>query len=116
MKVVGIKMKRWEGKITHSQYVRVNLVDFEHPFFGRVWHGVHILDLSSSLLNEAAKQKIRENGGRWPESWLEKPDRIRRKLDFQSLVSVFPCVVLNAILLVPLTRHLNLEIRHTHHV
>lgn len=89
MKVVGIKVKRWGGKITHSQYVRVNLVDCEHPFFSRVWHGAHILDASSPLLCDAAKQKIQENGGSWPESWLDKPDNIRRKLDFQSLVRSF---------------------------
>ena len=86
MKVVGIKMKRLEGKITHSQYVRVNLVDCEHPFFGRVWHVVHILDASSPLLTNTAKEKIRENGGSWPDNWFERHDKIRRKLDFQSLV------------------------------
>lgn len=86
MKVVGIKLKRFEGKITHSQYVRVNLVDYEHPFFGKVWHGVHILDGTSALLTDTAKQKIKENGGSWPDKWMERPDKIRRKLDFQSLV------------------------------
>lgn len=86
MKVVGIKVKRRGGKITHSQYVRVNLVDYEHPFFGRVWHGVHILDETSPLLNDNARHKLQENGGKgWPEDWLE-PAKIRRKLDFQSLV------------------------------
>ena len=49
MKVVGIKFKGRDGQITQSQYVRVNLVDFEHPFFSRVWHGkTFFLD---SLLN-----------------------------------------------------------------
>lgn len=73
--------------MTATQYVRVQLVDYEHPFFGRVWHGVHILDGSSPLLTAAAKQRIRENGGSWPTSWLEQgPQKIRRKLDFQSLV------------------------------
>jgi len=86
MKVVGIKMKRLEGKITHSQYVRVNLVDCEHPFFGRVWHVVHILDASSPLLTNTAKEKIMENGGSWPDNWFERHDKIRRKLDFHSLV------------------------------
>ncbi|KAL7540313.1 hypothetical protein ACHAXR_010015, partial [Thalassiosira sp. AJA248-18] len=86
MKVVGIKLKRWGGKITHSQYVRVNLVDCEHPFFGRVWHGVHILDSTSPLLSDNAKQRIKENGGSWPEAWLDRPAKIRRKLDFHSLV------------------------------
>ena len=86
MQVVGIKLKRWEGKASHSQYVRVNLVDFEHPFFARVWHGVHVLDATSPLLTDSAKKRIKENGGRWPETWLERPEKIRRKLDFQSLI------------------------------
>mmetsp|Transcript_8269 Transcript_8269/g.15478 ORF Transcript_8269/g.15478 Transcript_8269/m.15478 type:complete len:546 (-) Transcript_8269:135-1772(-) len=87
MKVVGIKAKTKDGKITHSQYVRVNLVDSEHPFFGRVWHGVHILDTDSPLLTNSAKERIRgEFNGSWPEEWLVKPEKIRRKLDFQSLV------------------------------
>lgn len=87
MKVVGIKNKYLDGKITHNQYVRVNLVDFEHPFFGRVWHGTHILDASSTLLTQQAKRQIRENQGRWPEKWLESSEKIRRKLSFHSLVS-----------------------------
>jgi len=86
MKVVGIKTQTKDGNITHSQYVRVNLVDCEHPFFGRVWHGVHILDGDSPLLNSSTKEKITEYGGSWPESWLLEPEKIRRKLDFQSLV------------------------------
>mmetsp|Transcript_29439 Transcript_29439/g.62539 ORF Transcript_29439/g.62539 Transcript_29439/m.62539 type:complete len:553 (-) Transcript_29439:137-1795(-) len=86
MKVVGIKSKRRDGKITYSQYVRVNLEDFEHPFFGKVWHGVHILDSTSPLLTDSAKQKIKVNGGSWPEQWFQQPEKVRRKLDFQSLV------------------------------
>ena len=47
MKVVGIKFKGPGGHVTHSQYVRVNLMDFEHPFLSRVWTGVHVLDSTS---------------------------------------------------------------------
>ena len=86
MKVVGIKMKSLDGKLTHTQYVRVPLVDFEHPFFGRVWHGVHILDGSSPLLKNSARQAINMNRGSWPDDWITNPDKIRRKLDFQNLV------------------------------
>lgn len=86
MKVVGIKFKGpGDGSITHSQYVRVNLVDFEHPFLSRCWHGVHILDDTSPLLTDRAKQRIRENNGSWPSSWFD-PDVIRSKLDFHDLV------------------------------
>jgi len=85
MKVIGVKHKRNGERITQSQYVRVNLVDFEHPFFSRVWHGVHILDGTSPLLKESAKKKIRENGGSWPSEWF-KPKVIHDKLDFEDLV------------------------------
>lgn len=86
MKVIGVKHKMNGERITQSQYVRVNLVDFEHPFFSRVWHGVHILDGTSPLLKESAKKKIRENGGSWPSEWF-KPKVIHDKLDFEDLVS-----------------------------
>ena len=85
MKVIGIKYKGRNGKITHSQYVRVNLVDFEHPFFSRVWHGVHILDSTSPLLTDKAKRKIKENGGSWPSDWFD-PEVIPSKLEFNDLV------------------------------
>ena len=86
MKVVGVKYKRRNGKIVQSQYVRVNLVDFEHPFFSRVWHGVHILDATSPLLKNNAKRLIKQNGGAWPTDWF-KPDLIDEVLDFDDLVS-----------------------------
>jgi len=86
MKVVGVKHKKFGGKISHTQLVRVNLVDYENPFFAQVWHGTHILDGSSPLLTQAARLKIRANGGSWPNKWFEKVDKIRRKLDFQHLI------------------------------
>lgn len=85
MKVVGIKFKGRNGKVTHSQYVRVNLVDFEHPFFSRVWHGVHILDATSPLLTDVARRRIQENGGSWPSEWFD-PEVIPGKLEFNDLV------------------------------
>ena len=85
MKVVGIKFKGHLGRVTHSQYVRVNLVDFEHPFLSRVWHGVHILDASSPLLTDKARQRIRKNHGLWPSNWFD-PDTIKSKLEFNDLI------------------------------
>jgi hypothetical protein len=64
----------------------VNLVDFEHPFFSRVWHGVHILDASSPLLTDKARQTIQANNGSWPSSWFEHPTIIQEKLDFEDLI------------------------------
>ena len=80
-------MKATGGKITHSQIVRVNLVDSEHPFFSRVWHGVHVLDDTSQLLTYEARKMIKENRGVWPKQWFDDPEIIREKLDFHSLVS-----------------------------
>jgi len=87
MKVVGVKYKKdpINGKVTQSQYVRVNLVNYEHPFLSRVWHGVHILDSSSPLLTDRARQRIEVNGGSWPSNWFD-PDIIRSKLDFHDLI------------------------------
>lgn len=85
MKVIGIKFKGSNGRVTHSQYVRVNLVDFEHPFLSRVWHGVHILDATSPLLTDRARQRIKDNNGSWPSAWFD-PDIIRSKLEFHELI------------------------------
>jgi hypothetical protein len=85
MKVIGIKFKGLLGKVTKSQYVRVNLTDFEHPFLSRVWHGVHILDATSPLLTDKARQRIKENKGSWPSNWFD-PDVIRSKLEFHDLI------------------------------
>merc|ERR1712087_746601 len=79
------KFKGPNGTVTHSQYVRVNLVDFEHPFLSRVWHGVHILDSTSPLLTDRARQRILENKGSWPSTWFD-PEVIRRKLEFEDLI------------------------------
>jgi hypothetical protein len=85
MKVIGIKFKGRNGRLTHSQYVRVNLVDFEHPFLSRVWHGVHILDATSPLLTDKARHRIKLNNGSWPSNWYD-PDVIRSKLEFHDLI------------------------------
>ena len=86
MKVVGIKYKSNEnGTSTHAEYVRVNLVDFEHPFLSRVWHGVHILDATSPLLSENARRRIRENKGSWPTEWFD-PKIIKKQLEFNDII------------------------------
>ena len=68
--------------LTHS----VNLVDFEHPFFSRVWHGVHILDSTSPLLTDKARHQILSNNNSWPSTWFEHPHLIQEKLDFEDLI------------------------------
>lgn len=100
MKLIGVKMKTDNGEITHSQIVRLDLLDCEHPFFSRVWHGVHILDESSQLLSYGARRQISENGGRWPKHWYNNPDKIRNKMDFHNLVSSSHFMLLHFIQLV----------------
>jgi len=87
MKVIGIKFKGSHGKkITHSQYVRVNLLNSEHPFLSRAWHCVHVLDAISPLLTDRARQRIEDNGGSWPSHWFDDPEVIRNKLEFHDLI------------------------------
>ncbi len=85
MKIIGVKFKTKGDVIKQSQYVRVNLVDFEHPFFSKVWHGVHVLDSSSTLLKDSARKKIREYGESWSSEWFT-PKIIYDMLDFEDLV------------------------------
>jgi len=86
MKIVGVKNQRTGGKLTHSQYCRVELVDFENPFFTRVWHAAHVLDDRSPLLTPRAREGIKDNGGCWPRTWLQSPKSIRKKINFQNLI------------------------------
>lgn len=86
MKVVGVRMQMKGGKISYVQYVKVDLVDEVNPFFARVWHGNHVLDQSSPLLTANARKAIERNGGAWPTSWFKSPEKMRRKLDFHSLI------------------------------
>jgi hypothetical protein len=71
---------------SHTHTHSVNLVDFEHPFFSRVWHGVHILDSTSPLLTDKARHQIASNNNSWPSTWFEHPHLIQEKLDFEDLI------------------------------
>ena len=51
-----------------------------------MWHGVHILDSTSPLLTDKARQTIAANNGSWPSSWLEHPSIIQEKLEFEELI------------------------------
>lgn len=87
MKVIALKFTGKPGTNSYSsQYVRVPLVDSEHPFFHRVWHGVHILDQQSPLLTAQAKKDLaKQEGGAWPEEWFD-PEIIKKKLEFSDLI------------------------------
>mmetsp|Transcript_557 Transcript_557/g.1713 ORF Transcript_557/g.1713 Transcript_557/m.1713 type:complete len:323 (+) Transcript_557:1220-2188(+) len=68
-----------------ASFVKVQLAEFEHPFFNRVWHGRHKLDQSSPLMSRFAKVMIAQNGGTWPEDW-NNPKDIRNALRFSELI------------------------------
>lgn len=68
-----------------TSYVKVNLVEFEHPFFSRVWHGCHRLNAQSPLLSPAARERIRRNGGYWPVDWCN-PESVRDNLMFSDFI------------------------------
>mmetsp|Transcript_34396 Transcript_34396/g.69450 ORF Transcript_34396/g.69450 Transcript_34396/m.69450 type:complete len:539 (-) Transcript_34396:3704-5320(-) len=70
---------------TMAMYRKVTLTEFEHPFFSRVWHGRHILDANSPLLNKFARSMIKRNGGYWPADW-NNPNDIRNALRFTDLI------------------------------
>lgn len=68
-----------------TSYVKVNLTEFEHPFFSRVWHGCHRLNGQSPLLTSAARERIRRNGGYWPAEWCN-PESVRDNLMFSDFI------------------------------
>uniref|UniRef100_A0A7S2H7D9 Potassium channel domain-containing protein n=1 Tax=Helicotheca tamesis TaxID=374047 RepID=A0A7S2H7D9_9STRA len=68
-----------------TSYAKVNLTEFEHPFFSRVWHGSHRLNGQSPLLTPAARERIRKNDGYWPADWCN-PDSVRDNLMFSDFI------------------------------
>jgi len=70
---------------TSTRFVKVELKEFEHPFFKRVWQGRHILNQHSVLLTPAARRRIADNAGFWPREWT-KPDKLRSCLNFEELI------------------------------
>lgn len=70
---------------TATRFFKVELKEFEHPFFKRVWQGRHTLNQNSLLLTPAARKRIVENKGYWPREWT-KPDKLRSCLNFKELI------------------------------
>lgn len=66
-----------------TRFVKVQLQEFEHPFFKRVWHGRHILNEYSHLLTPEARTKIALKG--WPAEWRD-PATLRSCLNFKELI------------------------------
>jgi len=68
-----------------ASYTKVQLAEFDHPFFNRVWHGRHTLDAHSPLLSRLAKIMIHQNGNTWPEEW-NNPKSVRNALRFSDMI------------------------------
>jgi len=75
-----------------ASYMKVQLAEFEHPFFNRVWHGRHELNASSPLLTRFAKIMINQNGGLWPTEW-NNPKDIRQALRFSEIVKFLSAIL-----------------------
>ena len=86
LKLVAANNRKKKGEsLSIAMYRKVNLTEFEHPFFSRVWVGRHTLDGNSPLLNKFARSMIRQNGGYWPADW-NNPHDIRNALQFTDLI------------------------------
>lgn len=68
-----------------ARFLRVNLEEPSHPFFNRVWHGRHVLNIDSPLVSVDAKRMIQNNGGYWPQE-LNSAQKVREHLRFSSLI------------------------------
>lgn len=72
------------GPIT--RLIKINLEEYEHPFFQRGWLGRHVLNASSPLLTASARTQLSGKENKWPADW-NNPRKIRDVLDFHELVS-----------------------------
>lgn len=70
-----------------ARFLRVQLEESSHPYFNRVWHARHILDQDSPLVSVEARNRIRNNGGFWPED-LNNPESVRHHLRFSSVILI----------------------------
>lgn len=68
-----------------ARFLRVDLEEPGHPYFNRVWHGRHKLNEKSPLVSVEGRERIRSNGGYWPEDW-NNPTSVREHLRFSSLI------------------------------
>lgn len=72
---------------TISTFIKLQLAEFEHPFFSRVWQGRHVLDANSPMLTPFARNMVRDNDGYWPEGW-NNPKSVRNALQFTDLIVI----------------------------
>lgn len=73
------------GPIT--RLIKINLEEYEHPFFQRGWLGRHVLNASSPLLTASARTQLSGKENKWPADW-NNPRKIRDVLDFHELTVI----------------------------
>mmetsp|Transcript_14695 Transcript_14695/g.30798 ORF Transcript_14695/g.30798 Transcript_14695/m.30798 type:complete len:538 (+) Transcript_14695:488-2101(+) len=66
-------------------FCKLELDAEEHPYFRRVWFGRHRLDENSPLLTQAAKERIKMNGGYWPAD-MNNYQTIKKSLHFRHIL------------------------------
>lgn len=77
------------GNLVPRQIFHKLAIDTDsHPFFKRVWVIRHVLDSSSPLLTEEARNKIDQNGGCWPAE-LGNYTGVRSNLNFHQIMVSF---------------------------
>lgn len=69
-------------------FAKLNMESLEHPFFKRVWNVRHVLDLTSPLLKQEAKELIRINNGHWPKE-LNNATAVRASIHFDQILVSF---------------------------
>eukprot|EP00536_Pseudo-nitzschia_multiseries_P006985 jgi/Psemu1/324552/estExt_fgenesh1_pg.C_1560005 len=69
-------------------FAKLMVETMEHPFFNRVWNVRHVLDESSPILKEEAKNLIRINEGHWPEE-LNSSVGVRASIHFDQILVSF---------------------------
>ena len=74
--------------IPNHIFAKLNVESLEHPFFKRVWNVRHVLDATSPLLKQEARDLIRINKGHWPEE-LNNAIGVRASIHFDQILVSF---------------------------
>jgi len=80
--------KRNNKPFPNQIFAKLNVESQEHPFFKRVWNVRHVLDVTSPLVKQEAKELIRINKGHWPEE-LNNATAVRASIHFDQILVSF---------------------------
>jgi len=79
---------RIKEEVPNQVFAKLVVESMEHPFFNRVWTIRHVLDESSPILKQEAKELIRLNNGHWPED-LNTAIGVRASINFTAILVSF---------------------------